>query len=144
MAAFGMRDARTLRLQWYRMYCTHMHRRKFFIPFFPFMAFLKALLPSYLPISTNHDFHLRLRIIQTLCLHLSHFIPLRKTLIAHHCLRIGYFQDSLLEISTLVGSSIYPYATHRDIKYGCKSSRPMPFLHQKWTFLNKQFSTLLI
>ena len=31
-----------------------------------------------------------------------------------------------------------------EVKYGCKSSRPMPFLHQKWTFLNNQFSTFLI
>ena len=30
------------------------------------------------------------------------------------------------------------------IKYGCKKIRPMPFLHQKWTSLNKQFSTPLI
>ena len=30
------------------------------------------------------------------------------------------------------------------VKYGCKNTRPMPLLHQKWTFLNKRFSTLLI
>ena len=36
------------------------------------------------------------------------------------------------------------YTCERYLQYGDKRVRPMPFLHQKWTFLNKQFSTLLI
>ena len=46
---------------------------------------------SILQLNTiNYDLHLR--IIQTLCLHLSNSTPLNKTLTANHYLRIEYFQ----------------------------------------------------
>ena len=54
---------------------------------------------SFLQLNTiNHDLHLR--IIQTLCLHLSRSTPLRKTLTVNHCLHIEYFQQTFFVVRT--------------------------------------------
>ena len=37
-----------------------------------------------------------------------------------------------------------PFTYYHIVQYGDKRVRSMPFLHQKWTLLNKQFSTLLL
>ena len=63
-----------------------------FLSFLSFSPFF-FLLPQVFPFinfsqSINHDLHLRL--IQTLCLHLSHSIPLHKTLTVDHYLGIEY------------------------------------------------------
>ena len=59
----------------------------------PFLFPLHFQVFSFLQLNTiNYDLHLR--IIQTLCLHLSHSTPLRKTLTVNHYLRIEYFQRS--------------------------------------------------
>ena len=65
-----------------------------FFPYYPFSLFFFLPLhffPHQL-ITINHGLHLRL--IQTLCLHLSRFTPLRKTLTVDHYLCIEYFQHS--------------------------------------------------
>ena len=60
-----------------------------------FLSLSTLLLPQVFPflqLNTNNS-DLSLRIIQTLCLHLSRSTPLRKTLTINHYLRIEYFQQ---------------------------------------------------
>ena len=55
--------------------------------------------------------------------------------------RIGFIYR---RVRTVVMSylAFLPSWTWFILQQGDKTFRPMPFLHQKWTFLNKQFSTL--
>ena len=64
-----------------------------FFPYYPFSLFFFLPL-HFFPHQLITISHSHLRLIQTLCLHLSRFTPLRKTLTVDHYLCIEYFQHS--------------------------------------------------
>ena len=61
--------------------------------FFPPLHNFSQVFLFHQLIAINYGLHLRL--IQTLCLHLSRSTPLRKTLTFNHYLHIEYFQHGL-------------------------------------------------